>query len=78
MKQIIIRILKSIRGKKSNDFSKSSSNSYSKSNNYSSYNHDEDAKQKVKMIKQLLIQDIEQAIDKRLHSIFFGEKNRSH
>ncbi len=94
LKEKAIQILRFIiKGKKDNRASHSSkpngsSYGYSHKNGYSSgsgYNysnnnehHAQDAKQKVNMIKQLLIKDIEETIDKRLHDIFFGERSKSH
>jgi hypothetical protein len=93
LKKKIVQILKLIitRRKKGNESSNSSkpngsSYGYSNKNNYSSSrhygnnngHHARDAERKVNMIKQLLIKDIEETIDKRLHDIFFGERSKSH
>ncbi|WP_088414956.1 hypothetical protein [Wolbachia endosymbiont of Wuchereria bancrofti] len=92
LKEKIIQMLKFIIiGKRGNRVSHSSkpsasSYSYSRKNSYSSNSrygcndehHSQDAKRKVNMIKQLLIKDIEEAIDRRLHGIFFSEKGKSH
>lgn len=85
MKYIITQILRLMRRKKSNELNKASSNGYSNRTHYvnstsDGYDHssDQDAKKKVDMIKQLLMKDIEETIDKRLHNIFFGKKNKSH
>ncbi len=85
VRHIITQVLRLMRRKKSNELNKASSNGYSNRTNYvnnTSYgydhNSDQDAKKKVDMIKQLLMKDIEQTIDKRLHNIFFGKKNKSH
>ncbi len=78
LKEKIVQIL-STRRKKGSEFSNSSKpsgSSYSDKNNYSNNSgnnehHAQDAKRKVDMIKQLLIKDIEAAIDRRLNDIFF-------
>nr|WP_246228167.1 hypothetical protein [Wolbachia endosymbiont of Litomosoides brasiliensis] len=91
LKEKMIQMLKfMITGKRSDGVShrnKLSASSYgcsSKSNygNNSRYScndehHSQDEKRKVNMIKQLLVKDIEEAIDKRLHDIFFSKKGKS-
>ncbi len=71
------------KGNESSNSSKPSGSSYSDKNNYSnnsnnSEHHAQDAKRKVNMIKQLLIKDIEETIDRRLHDIFFGKRSKPH
>ncbi len=85
LKEKIVQILKFIitrrkKGNESSNSSKPSGSSYSDKNNYSnnSEHHAQDAKRKVNMIKQLLIKDIEETIDRRLHDIFFGKRSKPH
>ncbi|QOD38627.1 hypothetical protein [Candidatus Wolbachia massiliensis] len=89
LKEKIIQILRFvIKRRKGGKFSSSGgsngiSYNYSSNNGYSSSSHyderySQDAKRKVIMIKQLLVKDIEETIDKRLHDIFFGSKSKSH
>ncbi|MFP3024417.1 MAG: hypothetical protein ACEY3K_16665 [Wolbachia sp.] len=54
-----------------------SNGGYSNRNNYGNSNL-QDAERKVNMIKQLLIQDIDEAIEKRLNDIFLGERGKPH
>ncbi|WP_341820812.1 hypothetical protein [Wolbachia endosymbiont (group A) of Myopa testacea] len=85
LKEKIVQML-STRRKKGSEFSNSSKpsgSSYSDKNNYSNNSgnnehHAQDAKQKVNMIKQLLIKDIEATIDRRLNDIFFGKRSNPH
>ncbi|NSX83014.1 hypothetical protein GOM44_00480 [Wolbachia endosymbiont of Atemnus politus] len=79
--QILRFIITGRKGNKVNHNSKSNGSSYR--NGYSGYGHrdehyDQDAKQKVDIIKQLLVKDIEEVIDKRLDDIFLSERNKSH
>ncbi|MDE5060644.1 hypothetical protein OZD67_00535 [Wolbachia endosymbiont of Drosophila nikananu] len=85
LKEKIVQILKFIitrrkKGNESSNSSKPSGSSYSDKKNYSnnSEHHAQDAKRKVNMIKQLLIKDIEETIDRRLHDIFFGKRSKPH
>lgn len=85
LKEKMVQILKFIitrrkKGNESSNNSKPSGSSYSDKNNYSnnSEHHAQDAKWKVNMIKQLLIKDIEETIDRRLHDIFFGKRSKPH
>lgn len=85
--QILRFMIKGKRGSKTSYSSKangssynySSENSYSSSNHYG-YNDERHAQErrKVAMIRQLLVKDIEETIDKRLNDIFFGERSKSH
>ncbi|RDD35621.1 hypothetical protein Wcon_00130 [Wolbachia endosymbiont of Cylisticus convexus] len=75
LKEKIFQILSARRKKSSKP--NGSSYGYSNKNNYGNNNFQE-AEQKVNMIKQILIKDIEEAIDKRLHDIFFGERGKPH
>nr|WP_289513234.1 hypothetical protein [Wolbachia pipientis] len=65
---------------KSNDYSYSSRNGYGDGSCYghNGEHYDQDARQKVAIIKQLLVKDIEEIIDKRLNDIFFSGRSRSH
>ncbi len=77
LKEKVKKILKfMIKGKRN---SKTNDSSY-RSKDHCSYNNERHAqeKQKVAMIKQLLIEDIEKTIDKRLNDIFFSERRKSH
>nr|WP_275601873.1 hypothetical protein [Wolbachia endosymbiont of Onchocerca gibsoni] len=70
LKEKVKKILKfMIKGKKN-----------SKAKDHCGYNNERHAqeKQKVAMIKQLLIEDIEKTIDKRLNDIFLSERRKSH
>ncbi|MDG7056207.1 MAG: hypothetical protein LKM44_01820 [Wolbachia endosymbiont of Meromenopon meropis] len=55
-------------------------NSYSSEDYYNCNNAQRYAqeKQKVIMIRKLLLKDIEEVVDKRLNDIFFGERGSSH
>nr|WP_246224339.1 hypothetical protein [Wolbachia endosymbiont of Litomosoides sigmodontis] len=91
LKEMMIRMLKFIITGKSgsrvshsnkpsaNNYGCSSKSSYSNNSHYScnDEHHSQDIKLKVNMIKQLLVKDIEEAIDKRLYDIFFSEKGKS-
>ncbi|QKX02258.1 hypothetical protein GOY12_01615 [Wolbachia endosymbiont of Dirofilaria (Dirofilaria) immitis] len=73
VKQILRFVIEGKRSSKVND-------SVYSSKSHCSYN-DEDhvqEKQKVAMIRQLLVEDIEKTIDKRLNDIFFSERGKSH
>ncbi len=77
LKEKVKKILKfMIEGKKN---SKANDSSY-KSKDHCGYNNERHAqeKQKIAIIKQLLIEDIEKIIDKRLNDIFLSERRKSH
>lgn len=88
LKEKIVQILKFIitRRKKGSEFSNSSkpsNSSYSNKNDYSNKSgnnerYAQDVKRKVNMIKQLLIKDIEETIDRRLHDVFLGKRSKHH
>ncbi|MGL9717387.1 MAG: hypothetical protein ACR5K9_01590 [Wolbachia sp.] len=87
LKEKIIRILRFIikgrKGSKINHNSKLNDgyrNGYSDSSHYGHKNehYDQDAKQKVAIIKQLLVKDIEETIDKRLRDIFLSGRSKPH
>ncbi|MCA4774875.1 hypothetical protein IHO40_01730 [Wolbachia endosymbiont of Mansonella ozzardi] len=79
--QILRFMIKGKRSSKANGsgYNYSSKNSYSSSNHYG-YNDERHAQErrKVAVIRQLLVKDIEETIDKRLNDIFFGERSKSH
>ncbi|MGL9731433.1 MAG: hypothetical protein ACR5KX_01165 [Wolbachia sp.] len=85
LKERIMQILKfMIKGKSGskangNSYNYSSENSYSSSSHYG-YNDERHAQErrKVAMIRQLLVKDIEETIDKRLNHIFFGGRSKFH
>ncbi|WCR58543.1 hypothetical protein [Wolbachia endosymbiont of Ctenocephalides felis wCfeJ] len=81
--QLLRFIIKGKRSSKLNYSSKANGSSYSHSNGYSSESHydykdAQEKREKVMMIKQLLVQDIEETIDKRLNDIFFGGRSKPH
>jgi hypothetical protein len=86
--QILRFMIKGKRGRKVSYSSKANGSSYSYGgeNSYSSSSHygynDErrhaQERRKVAMIRQLLVKDIEETIDKRLNDIFFGERSKPH
>lgn len=69
LKEKVIQILKLIITKRKKGSKFSNNSKPSNSNNGEHYT--QDTEQKVNMIKQILIKDIEKAIDKRLRDIFF-------
>ncbi len=74
-KEKIVQILRTRR--KMSNKPNGSSYGYSNKNSYGNNNLQE-AERKVNMIKQLLIQDIDEAIEKRLNDIFLGERGKPH
>ncbi|MDD9335907.1 MAG: hypothetical protein PV345_00740 [Wolbachia sp.] len=71
LKQKAIKIIRAMRIKKKSDFNNSSHGKQI----YSTY----DVEDQINIIKEMLVQDIEEAIDKRLRDMLFDvDRDRSH